>query len=342
MASARSALLAACASLAALGAPSTPGAFPVIYTVSTPERGAQLAAWLGEGEWCHVVLPTARPQDYRVDFAAPGNASSGLRIADPRGRPLLAFGAPLSARAQRGLVDSHKIASAGFHLAAVGCVATRCHACLRDAAHEFAAVLEDDVAWVPGHSPGGSAARFPLLLRAATERVRARAAPGAASKLQLAVSTRGGGRCEPGAPLPGWPDARLAQCARFADAKAYAISVALARRVARAHAQLLAGDRGCANPWNHPSCGRDPALVRAFFEQCERRPAAPSEGCSGVALASAAHAWALRDDRSLPRHRNHTHFEEIERAAKAALEATRESRAAARLERAGAPTGGPG
>ena len=40
MASARSALLAACASLAALGAPSTPGAFPVIYTVSTPERGA--------------------------------------------------------------------------------------------------------------------------------------------------------------------------------------------------------------------------------------------------------------------------------------------------------------
>ena len=82
--------------------------------------------------------------------------------------------------------------------------------------------------------------------------------------------------------------------------------------------------------------GRDPALVRAFFEQCERRPAAPSEGCSGVALASAAHAWALRDDRTLPRHRNHTHFEEIERAAKAALEATRKSRAAARLERSGA------
>ena len=39
---------------------------PVVYTVSTPDRGRALKAWLGAGAWCHVELPVTRPQDYSI------------------------------------------------------------------------------------------------------------------------------------------------------------------------------------------------------------------------------------------------------------------------------------
>ena len=51
-----------------------------------------------------------------------------------------------------GLGAAHKVANAVFHLRALQCLAARCHPCVKSASS--AVILEDDVQFVVGESPG--------------------------------------------------------------------------------------------------------------------------------------------------------------------------------------------
>lgn len=50
-----------------------PPPFPVFYSVSTPQRGARLRAWLDRGgdNWCRIELPPMHPQDFDVRWEPP-------------------------------------------------------------------------------------------------------------------------------------------------------------------------------------------------------------------------------------------------------------------------------
>ena len=54
-----------------------PPPFPVFYSVSTPQRGARLRAWLDRGgdNWCRIELPPTHPQDFDVRWEPPAYGS---------------------------------------------------------------------------------------------------------------------------------------------------------------------------------------------------------------------------------------------------------------------------
>eukprot|EP00965_Chrysotila_dentata_P057051 1892642-Pleurochrysis_carterae.AAC.3 len=107
--------------------------------------------------------------------AGPSSTSAAPRFTDAEIRrwamppleprlTLFAIGAPYGnlhnqvekgrRRPKSGLGAAHKVANAVFHLRALQCLAVRCHACVQNAS--FATVLEDDVEFVDGVSPGSA------------------------------------------------------------------------------------------------------------------------------------------------------------------------------------------
>mmetsp|Transcript_48464 Transcript_48464/g.135392 ORF Transcript_48464/g.135392 Transcript_48464/m.135392 type:complete len:387 (+) Transcript_48464:62-1222(+) len=278
----------------------TARAIPVFYTISTPRRALPFRRWLDAGgsAWCHIRLPTLHPEDFKVFRGGP-NASIYFSRRHEAGRPFLAMHPPFKSTLLEVLEKPHKVASAYFHLKAVECIATRCHPCL--AGQDFAAIFEDDVAFLTGRSPGGSAAAFPDVILEVLAQLRSNHSQ--TNKLQLAVERR-----NPLIPCrnppchcrqrdwaePRWPTARLWDCRKFYDCKAYVLFRGQAQRVVEAHSRLMSGSLDCVNPWLHATCGLDPLLVNAFLGQCRT----PGSSCRGLALGSVNVPYALKDNGS--------------------------------------------
>jgi hypothetical protein len=257
-------------------------------------------------------------------------------------RDLAASFAAGSKQPYTGIAHAYKVANAAFHLDAIKCLADGCHPCLTNATH--ATILEDDVVYqertgplMPYASPGTDASRVPQLLHLAMTQ----AVSQQANKLQLGVGAAGaagsnagqrGGVFSP--PMcdrtqhvkgdaaivgDGKRRATLRRCARFDDSHAYVLTQQYAKRIISAHASLLMHNgrnhKTCVNPWQHETCGEDPAVLRDFFQQCQARgelrdgsttdprkvwgPSTPmgSNPCRGMLLGSEAGAlWTLRED----------------------------------------------
>ena len=70
-----------------------------------------------------------------------------------------------------GVGGAHKVANAVFHLRALQCISTRCHECVQGDVRA-AAVFEDDVQYVEGVTPAGTAHTPHTLQSAGRERQR--------------------------------------------------------------------------------------------------------------------------------------------------------------------------
>jgi len=299
----------------AIAAPHRPVQVPVFYSISTHERGLRLRRWLEQSTgWCHVQLPSFHPQDFELQWNGSTEAPVFVRAVEPPHKTLFVLRPPYGnlhnqiekghRRPRSGIAAAHKVANAAFHLRALECFATQCHPCVKEA--NIAAILEDDVDFVPGASPG-TASEFPALLAS----VMARVGREGVNKLHLGVGNLGSGqevnlptrkaRCAWHADVvqKKWAGARLLRCSNYSDSHAYVIRVAQARRIIAAQKVLVKADgegRGrCLNPWGHVSCASDPSLFREFFKQCDRAPGPPTQrgACSGLALAGASNPWAL-------------------------------------------------
>lgn len=208
-----------------------PPPFPVFYSVSTPQRGARLRAWLDRGgdNWCRIELPPMHPQDFDVRWEPPvygspvriylspsTNASSAgpqqplastawpqLRVggASPD-QPLFVLNAPYG-NLRNQIEKGHRVGRAKSGLGSGHKVANayfhlRAIQCLAARCHPclqrigvHAAAVFEDDVEYVQGSSPGDAATLPQLLHAAAAQTRAR---DGVTKLQLGVGNAGSGQ----------------------------------------------------------------------------------------------------------------------------------------------------
>ena len=295
----------------------SPRSLAVFTSPSNAVRAERLYRWLDRSsDWCHVRLPPVFPEHLHVVWEDPGAGAAtpgpvfvynrtefarkkglGLMLAvhAPYGR--FSKGSAGSAHTHKfGIGSAHKIANAIYHLQATRCIADGCHPCVHDAT--FAAVLEDDVQFVEGVSPG-TAELFPqLLARSMRNAMRL-----GRNKLHLSLShskiVNGSEqrreqrkRCDidwSGQYAGGGGEAMLLRCKGFTDSHSYVLTRELARKIIGAQDMLLqegARTTRCANPWVSRTCAADPAVLDSFFEGCAAETRVDElTVCKGAVLA---------------------------------------------------------
>jgi len=208
-----------------------PPPFPVFYSVSTPQRGARLRAWLDRGgdNWCRIELPPTHPQDFDVRWEPPAygspvriylspsaNASSAgpqpplastawpqLRVGGTStDQPLFVINAPYG-NLRNQIEKGHRVGRAKSGLGSGHKVANayfhlRAIQCLASRCHPclqrigvHAAAVLEDDVEYVQGSSPAEAATLPQLLHAAAAQTHAR---DGVTKLQLGVGNAGSGQ----------------------------------------------------------------------------------------------------------------------------------------------------
>lgn len=140
---------------------------------------------LAIGGWCQIVLPTVTPSDLQVIWDGEVGRDQPLEVREKSTQErIMVWDSPLSsvrgsgesAKSSlfgngNGVGGAHKVANAVFHLRALQCFSTRCHECVQGDVRA-AAVFEDDVQYVEGVTPAGTAHTPHTLQSAGRERQR--------------------------------------------------------------------------------------------------------------------------------------------------------------------------